>query len=299
MSNVVRISVAIPAHNEEKTIRHILSDVFSQNEEGYTLEEVLVFCDGCSDKTAEVARTISDKRLKVIDDGKQMGQLQRMRHAIEIAKGEIISFFDADVRLDGINVLQEIASQFLSEDVVLVGGNTKPFPPTTFFERAVYTTFEVFERSRYELKGGNNIFGCTGGSISARRSFLESLTFPPLINNDDYLYFSCLKQGKKFRLAKKAVVFYKVPSDIKDHIKQMFRSSPTAVIENFTEYFGDVVAKEYSRPKLWLIKTILSVFFIHPLEVLFISLLSIIMHPFLPFFARGMKPVWETPKSTK
>lgn len=299
MKKVPTITVSIPAHNEEKNIASILSDILQQCEDGWQLQEVLVFCDGCTDNTAQKARSLKSSKVKVVDDGQKIGQVQRMRCAAEQAKGDIVVFIDADMHLDGFDVISEIVKQFTANPkVALVGANTRPFPPKTFFQRAVYSTFKVFDASR-SLRNGKNPFGCTAGCMAIQRTFLQTLPFPPLINGDDYVYFSCLKAGHDYAYAPEAVAFYKMPLTVKEYVNQMYRSSPTAVVLNFSDEFGDLVTEEYHRPLSWYATTIAKVCLEDPLAVFTIVAINLGIKPILPLMAKRMKPTWETPQTTK
>ena len=45
------ISIVIPAHNEEAVIGRLLRSLSDRKEN----DEIIVVCDGCSDRTAEIA----------------------------------------------------------------------------------------------------------------------------------------------------------------------------------------------------------------------------------------------------
>ena len=98
--SIVPISVVIPAHNEETVLGRGLDGVLS----GAPLGEidVVVVCNGCSDGTADVARSYGD-RVRVIET-----PIPSKTHALnlgdEAARGFPRFYVDADVvlTLDGI-----------------------------------------------------------------------------------------------------------------------------------------------------------------------------------------------------
>jgi cellulose synthase/poly-beta-1,6-N-acetylglucosamine synthase-like glycosyltransferase len=90
------LSVIIPAYNEAKYI-------------GKTLErikecEVIVVCNGCTDKTASVARKYTNKVIELKEKGVSRARNEGVKHASH----KRVVFLDADIRV-GPNVLQKIA----------------------------------------------------------------------------------------------------------------------------------------------------------------------------------------------
>lgn len=86
------VSVIIPTYNAEKTILETIESVISQTIKDI---EILVIDDGCSDRTLEILSTIKDPRLKVFSY-KNGGLPTARNRGIEQAKGDFISFIDAD-----------------------------------------------------------------------------------------------------------------------------------------------------------------------------------------------------------
>ena len=87
MLNGKRISVIIPAYNEEKRIGKVLQRIPE------FVDEVIVVDDGSNDRTSEVARKF---RVEVIRLERNEGKGKAMRKGIKAANGDIIVFMDAD-----------------------------------------------------------------------------------------------------------------------------------------------------------------------------------------------------------
>lgn len=87
----VKVSVVIPAYNEEPRILEVLNVVKKSN----LIDEIIVVNDGSKDKTAEVAQSAG---VKVINLEKNYGKGKAMKVGIDEAKGEIILFLDADLQ---------------------------------------------------------------------------------------------------------------------------------------------------------------------------------------------------------
>lgn len=89
-----KISVIVPAYNVEKYIERCLTFLCNQ-----TLDEIeiIVINDGSIDRTEDIVSVFLkfDSRIKLISQSNQKQGAARNR-GLEIAKGEYISFVDAD-----------------------------------------------------------------------------------------------------------------------------------------------------------------------------------------------------------
>ncbi len=298
MTKDIRISVGISAYNEENTIQSVLRDIIAQHESGWKLLEVIVYCDGCSDMTVLEAMRVKDSRISVINDSVRKGKTARLRQMFSEFRGEVLIMLDADINIKNNNLVSNLIAPFTDEEVALTGGNSTPFHPKTFFERAVYSTFEVFYRSRRTFKGGDNIFGCTGSCIAIRKSLAKNIKLPKIFNEDAYIYLDCLKKGYKFKYVDEAIVNYQLPKNLPDYLRQVFRSEPTAVNIELNKFFGKLADFELKRPIENYIKSLLFAFVRNPVGVIYISLVNLLCIPLFPVISKHYKLSWFTAAST-
>ena len=87
-----RISVIIPAYNEEARLPEVLKEIPD------FIDEVVVVDDGSTDRTYEVALAFSerDSRIKALRLEKNCGKGCAMREGIKQSSGDILVFMDAD-----------------------------------------------------------------------------------------------------------------------------------------------------------------------------------------------------------
>jgi len=300
IKRVPTVSVGISAYNEGKNIQKVLKQVLGQEQRGWRLSDVIVIDDGSSDRTAALARKVKNQKVKVIRDENRLGKSIRLGQFFQKAKGDYFVVLDGDISLTEKNLISKLVDGFGDDEaVVLVGGEPRPYMPKSFFERAVYATYLVFNDSRHSLNGGNNIFGCIGSCLALRGSFAKGLRMPPTMNDDDFLYFSCISAGYKFRNLPNAVVNYRLPTNHLDYLRQSFRSNPPAAIRNTRKYFGDIVEREYHRPLSFLMKSILRAFRKGPIAASYIVLINLLLTPFYSLIVRRYKLSWFTASSTK
>jgi glycosyltransferase involved in cell wall biosynthesis len=99
-----KISVIIPAHNEQQYLRPTLEALQRQNYEAF---EIIVVANGCTDDTVRVARRRCH-RLIVLSQ-KNLGVARNL--GAKLANGELLLFLDADTTLEPM-ALRRIAEEF-------------------------------------------------------------------------------------------------------------------------------------------------------------------------------------------
>jgi len=121
-----RISVCIPARNEEATVgsivRTVVSTLSPSSPGPWLVDEVVVVDDGSIDRTAAVAR--AEGARVITGDSTTGGKGQAMRVALREAEGDLIAFVDGDVTNFGPHFVTGLLGPLLTdESVALVKGH--------------------------------------------------------------------------------------------------------------------------------------------------------------------------------
>lgn len=123
-----RISVCLPARNEEATVGEIAGVIRRElMERSAIVDELLVVDDASTDATAEVARsagaTVVAATSVLADHVTGSGKGQAMWRAVHVATGDIIVFCDADVRSFSAGYVLGLVGPLLQHDeLTLVKG---------------------------------------------------------------------------------------------------------------------------------------------------------------------------------
>ncbi|MBI2106961.1 glycosyltransferase family 2 protein [Candidatus Woesearchaeota archaeon] len=93
-----KLSIIIPAYNEEKRITQTLKEFLSYLK-GKINFEILVVVNGCTDNTVGVVSQIAkkNKEIKYVDIGKVASKGAAVIEGFKIADAELIGFVDADL----------------------------------------------------------------------------------------------------------------------------------------------------------------------------------------------------------
>ncbi len=172
-----KISVVIPAYNEERYIERCLKSLVNQ-----TLHrddfEIVVVDGGSTDRTVELAREYAD----VVIQQKSKGVGGARNDGVEAANAELVATTDADITLPK-EWLARICADFKFEDVVAVYGPIDPIEDSFKYLFLI----GLFNKLAY-LLARTKVFYTTLGSNTAfrRRAFLQMGGYSDMPAGDDY-----------------------------------------------------------------------------------------------------------------
>lgn len=293
------VTIGIPAYNEEGNIKNLLTSLIRQKEKGFQIERIIVVSDKSNDKTAILAKEVKDKRIRVVKNNERVGKSVILNRLFQKNESDIIILFDADVLAYSDNAVSNIIKPLLNDtNVGLVGGNLLPLEPESFIDEAVNLTRQAFRDARLKWKSGHNIYGCEGGLLALSKEFADKVIVPSdMIANDRFLYFSCITLGFEFRHVLSAKAWYKLPTSLRDHVKQSSRF--IAAQFRLSRLFPKIAAREHALPKKQIIKDLMKKALRKPFHVSFIILLN----RYCEFIARKMEAKmnakWPMADSTK
>ena len=96
MSNLAqKASIIIPFFNEQSTLEESVTRLINEDFK----KEILLINDGSTDKSKEIGQWLSTKfnNVELINNAKNNGKGFAVRKGIEIATGDVIGIYDADL----------------------------------------------------------------------------------------------------------------------------------------------------------------------------------------------------------
>ena len=165
-----RLSIIIPAYNEEKTILNVIKKV-KEVKIGDVVKEIIVVDDCSRDNTKNILSKIKDKSVKILYHKKNMGKGAAIRTALEHSTGGIISIQDADLEYDPKNVVKLVqpilrgksdvvyGSRFLGKKVSFFGLRKIPIPLHWIGNRGLtFITNLLYNGSITDMETGCKVF---------------------------------------------------------------------------------------------------------------------------------------------
>jgi cellulose synthase/poly-beta-1,6-N-acetylglucosamine synthase-like glycosyltransferase len=173
------ITLVLAAFDEEECIRAKVENCLALDYPRDRLE-VIVGCDGCTDRTAAVAREAGKGRVRVVELSPRRGKASVLARLVPSASGEVVVLTDANVVLHP-GAVRALARRFRDPRVGAVVGRLRLRPRNGAGE-GVYWAYESFLKY-LEGKLGC-VVGANGGIYAIRRILFGRL--PPDTVTDDF-----------------------------------------------------------------------------------------------------------------
>lgn len=163
MKTDIKVSICIPAYNAEKTISDSIISAASQS---YTKKEILVWDDGSTDNTAEIAEKFG---IRVIRGEKNQGIGITLKRLMDEARGKYVVYLCSDDLFANDYVVKDIVKQFDNGDpgLGIIGRSYYEFMDNPsnivgiFRDRNILTSSvnpSGMAFKRMEINGTNDVF---------------------------------------------------------------------------------------------------------------------------------------------
>lgn len=176
-----RVSIIIPARNEEENITNLLSDLVNQT---YPKElfELIVVDDNSTDSTQQKVNEFINKAhgyfislVKISEESPDTAYKKKaIKLAIDQSKGDLIITTDADCRL-GMNWLSSFVSMYEMEKPKMIVGPVSFYNETTFFQKMQTLEFlSLIAITGGAIKAGRPIM-CNGANLAYEKEAFEEI----------------------------------------------------------------------------------------------------------------------------
>ncbi len=223
-----KISVLIPAHNEEASIRRTLEAAI---ESSYANKEIIMIDDGSTDNTYKIAYEFAQKKLiKLIRREESSGsKAGALNYGASYATGDIIISVDADTLIER-KALDEIAKYFEDKKVMAVSGNVRILSgdggaQNLLTKLQAYEYLISMEMGRRYNAILNSLLIISGAFGSFRKELFSGVGMydKDTITEDFDLTVKVRKSGAKLEFATEAIGWTFCPSNWKTWRRQRLR----------------------------------------------------------------------------
>lgn len=296
----VKVTIGIPAYNEEANIGELIAHLLSQNGSGYKLDRIIVSSDGSTDRTVAIVNSINDKRVTLIDNKKRAGLGRGLNQIVKEANSEVLVLVDADIAIEDKSFINKLIEPVTKDEKDLTSCKIKEKNPQNFIERTLYVSMRLKENLFESYRGGDNLFTCHGPARAMSKKMYKKIFFPEGKGNDMYSYLYAKANGFFFKYVRNISVYYKLPGNMEDHKKQSLRFF--ASIDSQRNYFSDDLLESETKIRLpsyisGAVKSI-PLFFRYPMHIAFYVLLNAYLKV-SSFKKFEQSNLWSIAKSSK
>lgn len=229
------VAIVIAAHNEELVIEATIRSAARQ----VPVENVFVACDGCTDRTVEVARACGATALDIRPNRGKAGAIRAIVDELQLARRfEVMLLLDADSQLHD-DYLRTGLREFADPEVVAVAGRATtildPPPPTLLgrilvaYRERLYLSVQYLQKFGQAARLVNAVSIVPGFASMYRTRVLADIDIDaPGLAIEDYNMTFEVHAKRLGRIAFRpdaAIALTQDPDNLRDYRKQMGRWS--------------------------------------------------------------------------
>ncbi|HET8540098.1 MAG TPA: glycosyltransferase family 2 protein [Anaeromyxobacter sp.] len=177
-----KLSIVMSAFDEEACIRAKVENCLALDYPPDRLE-IVIGCDGCSDRTAQIARDAGGDRVRVLELAPRGGKASVLARLVPAAQGDVVVLTDANTML-ARGAVRALARRFRDPDVGAAVGRLRLVAAGgAGLEEGVYWRYETLLKY-YEGRNGC-VLGANGGLYAIRRVLFSPLPADTIV--DDFV----------------------------------------------------------------------------------------------------------------
>ncbi|MBO8196320.1 glycosyltransferase family 2 protein [Streptomyces oryzae] len=232
-----RVTVIVPAHNEEAGLPATLESVLAQTTPP---EQVIVVDDASTDRTGDVARSYG---VEVLRPAANLGsKAKAQNHALPHCRGDLVLAVDADTVL-APDYIERILPAFDDPSVAVAAGNVQTRFARTVWERGRSVEYlHGFHWHRPIQERAGSPMVCSGCcSVFRRRELTAAGGFPErtIVEDMDYTWSQQIS-GRRARYVSAAVAWAADPESLLYLRKQVWRWM-AGFCQNLRVHAGELV----------------------------------------------------------
>ena len=130
-----KVSVLVPAHNEEQNIGHLLRRLVGESDpSSWELDDIIVIASGCTDGTVSQAQTVREAGhpICVIEQERREGKASAINLGLKAARHDIVLLASGDI-MPELGAIGALLRRMEDPTVGAVGGRPVPLNDTDSF----------------------------------------------------------------------------------------------------------------------------------------------------------------------
>ena len=218
MKNLLRISIGIPAYNEEENIGKLLAALLNQKTDKIRIEKIIVVSSGCTDRTNDIVEEFSenDDKILLIKQDRREGKASAINEFLKVADSDVLVLESADT-IPEKETIERLCFPFIDEKVGMAGAH--PIPVNNKDDFMGYVVHLLWGLHHcLALKSPK----C--GELVAFRKVFDSIPKDVAVD-EAWIEHEIRMRGLRVVYVPEAIVYNKGPETVWDFLKQRRRIS--------------------------------------------------------------------------
>jgi len=214
-----KVSIIVPAYNEEETIADCIQSLLNLNYPK-NMYEILIVDNNSTDATSKIIQKYHN--ISYFNERKQ-GTATARNLGIKKSKGEILAFIDADCVASKnwlINLIEEFNP---NTKIAGIGGKIRVFHPSSIIEK--FGNLRLYNQEQFiEGTSGQPPFLATGNCAYKAKILKKVGSFDTsfITSEDNDLGWRVHFLGYQLAYASKAIVYHRMPKTLFSVLKRQF-----------------------------------------------------------------------------
>ena len=273
-----KISIIVPAHNEEKNIKRKIKELLSINYPKNNFE-IIVVDDFSNDNTKKICKLFFN-RIKYIKLSKKSGKIGAINRGLSNASNDIIVITDADTKLNS-NSIKKLVRNFINSDIGAVNGTLKISKRKDWISQIEDSYVKQMNKFLFSASNKKSVIFLYGQLCAFRKSIIKKIRTDAAVD-DIEIALKVLNKGRGVIQEPTAIVYEEAPLNLNQLLRNKIRRTVCS-IEVMLKYLGLL------NPKRGLVSITLLTYriipLLSPLLLFSIIILSIIILNYVILYA--------------
>lgn len=167
------VTAILCVHDSEARAAGKLQNLLSMDHPAALLD-IVVVCDGCTDRTADACRAVGSSRVKVLEFNRRRGKAACLNDAVSAARGDVLLMVDVRQRIE-LTALRALLACLADPLVGAAGGELRFEHPATGFAASVDAYWRYEKAIRQAESQSGSVVGVSGALYAMRRELFVPL----------------------------------------------------------------------------------------------------------------------------
>ncbi len=199
---MAKVSVIMPVYNGAKYLGEAIESILGQTYKDF---EFLILNDGSTDESLAIVRSFDDRRIRVIDNGRNLGLIATLNRGFEEAKGDYLVRMDADDRARPQRIHRQLDYLEKNPAVGVVGSFVSTLGSDQKNLRFPVEHEDIFVHALFDSP-------LVHPSVTIRRTAITGVPYDSsYVHAEDYeLWSRLLQAGVRFHILPERLLEYRV-----------------------------------------------------------------------------------------